>query len=198
MFKRQSNRQSPSIKPARKAAPKIRLQALEARVLLDAAAAATAEAMADQAHAPVDAQPDASNAELLQALAHANTHMAPVDADHADAGAPAANVFFIDRSLADVDTLVKDLGPNAEIHFIEPTQDGVRLIADTLAGRSDIGAIHLLSHGGEGELHLGSATLTSDSMQDQYRDELAAIGRSLGADGDILIYGCDFAEGAQG
>ncbi|MEJ8849748.1 cadherin-like domain-containing protein [Variovorax rhizosphaerae] len=204
MFKRYSNRQSSSTTPARKPVPKIRLQALESRVLLDAAAAATVEAMADQGHAPVDAQPDASNAELMQALAHANTHLAPVDsgdahpADSADTAAHAANVYFIDHSLADVDTLVKDLGPNAEIHFIEPGQDGVQLIADTLAGRSDIGAIHLVSHGGEGQLHLGSATLTLESMQGEYRDELAAIGRSLSADGDILIYGCDFAEGTEG
>ncbi|MEJ8856075.1 Ig-like domain-containing protein [Variovorax robiniae] len=201
MFKRHSQRQSSSTKSARKAAPKIRLQALEPRVLLDAAAAATVEAMADQGHAPVDAQPDASNAELMQALAHANTHMAPVDARDAhagDAAAPAANVFFIDRSLSDVDALVKDLGPNAEIHFIGPGQDGVKVIADTLQGRTDIGAIHLVSHGGEGELHLGTATLTSGSMQGEYRDLLAAIGHSLSADGDILIYGCDFAEGTVG
>ncbi|MEJ8856076.1 DUF4347 domain-containing protein [Variovorax robiniae] len=205
MFKRSrtQKRQSTVIQGKPAAQPKkMRLQALEPRVLLDAAAAATATAMAEQAQPQaVHDAPDAHNADLMQALQRANAQaVAPVDAGgarSADTAHP-ANVYFIDRSLPDVDTLVKDLGPNAEVHFIEPGQDGIQAIADVLQGRTDVASIQILSHGSEATVQLGTATLDAASMQGQYHDLLVAIGHSLSADGDILIYGCDFGAGADG
>ena len=50
----------------------------------------------------------------------------------------------------------------------------------------------------EGRLYLGTGTLTASSMQAEYLDELTVIGQALSADGDILIYGCDFTAGDVG
>lgn len=58
--------------------------------------------------------------------------------------------------------------------------------------------MHILSHGEQGSLRLGNATLDAASMQGEYRDELQAIGRALSANGDILTYGCDFAQFDRG
>ena len=71
-------------------------------------------------------------------------------------------------------------------------------IAASLAGRTGIDAIHIVSHGAEGQLSLGNGTLTQESMSGQYSDELAAIRLSLSESADILVYGCDFAEGQAG
>ncbi|WP_218508154.1 cadherin-like domain-containing protein [Variovorax sp. dw_308] len=190
---------------AASAAPKkIRLQALEARVLLDAAAAATAETTAEQAHAAAaPAAPDAGNAELMHALEQANSKaVAPVEAEGTrapqQAAATGTNVYFIDRSVEDSQVLVASLGANAEVHFIESNTDGVHAIAETLQGRTDIAAIHIISHGAEGHLELGNAILSTESMQGQYRDDLTIIGHALAVNGDILIYGCDFGAGTEG
>ncbi|MEJ8856069.1 Ig-like domain-containing protein [Variovorax robiniae] len=197
-----SRRQFPSSAlagPRAKTLSTLRLQALEPRVLLDAAAAATAATMAEQAQPHAVAEPNAADAQLMQALEKAQA--APVDAGRpADraAAATGANVFFIDRSLPDVQTLVADLPAGAEVHFIEPGTDGVHAMAQALQGRSDIASIQIVSHGSEGELHLGSATLTAASMQGQYHDDLVTIGHALSATGDIRIYGCDFGAGADG
>ena len=59
-------------------------------------------------------------------------------------------------------------------------------------------AIHIVSHGDQGELLLGTGRLTLESMNGEYADELAVIGNALTENADLLIYGCDFAEGELG
>ncbi|WP_218509796.1 Ig-like domain-containing protein [Variovorax sp. dw_308] len=169
------------------------LQALEPRVLLDAATAATAASavkVVEAAHAAEVPDAAAASADLVHALQQVSAQFV--------APPPPVNVYFIDRTLPDTQALVASLGPAAEVHFIEPGADGLQTIAQALQGRSNIASIQIVSHGGEAELHLGRDILTDTSMQGEYRDVLAAIGSSLSANGDILIYGCDFAEGADG
>ena len=180
------------------------LQALEPRVLLDAAAAQTANEAAQQQADPAPAQADApsDHAYLLAALntldeSNAPTDNPPTPAD-ADVGLAPVGIYFIDRRVDDPDQLARNLPPGPEVYFIDPGTDGVAFIAQTLAGRSEVSAIHILSHGEAGALQLGNVTLTLESMQGTFRDELQAIGRSLSANADILIYGCDFAQGETG
>ncbi|MBS0454415.1 MAG: DUF4347 domain-containing protein [Proteobacteria bacterium] len=172
------------------------LQPLEPRVLLDAAAARTAQ---EAAHAPAPepaAQAPDNHAALVDALS-------AVQQDRAAPQAPAAEaahtqVYFIDRQVSDAQGLAQSLPPGAEIHFIERNVDGVQFIAQTLQGRTNIDAVHILSHGEVGEVELGTARLSALSMLQTYKDTLKQIGQSLSADADILLYGCDFAAGPAG
>ncbi|MBS0343864.1 MAG: DUF4347 domain-containing protein, partial [Proteobacteria bacterium] len=176
------------------------LQALEPRVLLDAAAAKTTQEVAQAApSAPAAPEVHDTHAALIDALGAIQQEKA-TDKPAPQAGAEAApvQVYFIDRSVADAQQLALDVPAGAEVHFIEAGVDGVQFMAQTLQGRSDIAAIHILSHGSDGQLQLGSATLDTQHMLGEYRDALVAIGRALSANGDILIYGCDFAAGAVG
>ncbi|MDO3651448.1 DUF4347 domain-containing protein, partial [Nocardia mangyaensis] len=90
------------------------------------------------------------------------------------------------------------MDPSAEVVLLDPTRDGVEQIAEVLAGRSGIDAIHIVSHGSQAELQLGTARLTLDSMTGRYADKLATIGQALTDEGDILVYGCNFGEGGPG
>ena len=85
-----------------------------------------------------------------------------------------------------------------ELHVLDSHTDGVEQIAEILASRSNVDAIHILSHGSQAELRLGNASLSVDSMAGQYADELATIGSSLSDNADLLIYGCRFGEGTAG
>ncbi|MFM8401139.1 MAG: DUF4347 domain-containing protein, partial [Pirellula sp.] len=56
---------------------------------------------------------------------------------------------------------------------------------------------HLVGHGRAGEIYLGSSVLGNGTLGG-YSSELSKIGNALTADGDILVYGCETAQGAQG
>ena len=71
-------------------------------------------------------------------------------------------------------------------------------MAEILAGRTGIDAIHIISHGAQAELTMGTARLTLDSMNSLYANELAVIGQALSENADLLIYGCNFGEGDLG
>ncbi|WP_240201610.1 DUF4347 domain-containing protein [Pseudomonas sp. PDNC002] len=117
------------------------------------------------------------------------------------AAAPAATsdqrheVVFVDSKVANYQQLVANLKPGTEVVVLDGNKDGLQQIAQYLNGRSGIDAIHILSHGEEGEVHLGSTVLSADNLASKAA-ELSAIGDSLDADGDILIYGCDVAKGS--
>ena len=109
----------------------------------------------------------------------------------------AQTVYFVDASLPDLTTLLAGLPANAEVHQIDPATDGVALMASTLAGRSGIGAVHLLTHGAAGQVQLGNVSLTQANLS-SYTTEWATIKGALNADADLLIYGCDVAANDAG
>ena len=76
--------------------------------------------------------------------------------------------------------------------FIDPTRDGITQITESLAGRSGIDAIHIVSHGRDGEVQLGNTTLSQETLA-AHADQIANWSSSLDADADLLFYGCDLA-----
>ncbi|HLF97304.1 MAG TPA: DUF4347 domain-containing protein [Methylococcaceae bacterium] len=124
---------------------------------------------------------------------------------------------FLDTALAGWEILLAGFGSDVEVVLLDPTQDGLEQIAAYLSSRSSdpesplppgeglgegetpttYDAIHIYSHGSSGELQLGSLTLTQDNL-DQYQTELAVIGSALTDTGDLLLYGCNVAQGEEG
>lgn len=103
----------------------------------------------------------------------------------------------MDIGIDGYETIVAGVGPNAEVVLIDRGQDGFAQMAEALAGRTDIDAIHIVGHGQAGVLMLGSASLNIDNL-DAYGSELGAIGRALAADGDIQLWGCEVGAGVEG
>jgi VCBS repeat-containing protein len=108
------------------------------------------------------------------------------------------SLVFIDTKVKDYQTLLEGIDTNATVIQLDPNKDGVGQIAQVVSHYSNIDAIHIISHGSVGELYLGSSILNKANMQGQYADELALLGQHLSKDADILVYGCDFAQGAIG
>ncbi|MDO8811914.1 MAG: DUF4347 domain-containing protein [Gallionella sp.] len=106
-------------------------------------------------------------------------------------------IVFIDGSLADLQTILTGLDPSVTAIVLDPAQDGIRQMADALAGMSGLDAIHIISHGAGGQINLGTAQLSQDTLA-QYQTQLAAIGQALSSTGDLLLYGCNVAQGVQG
>jgi hypothetical protein len=176
------------------------LLSLEQRLMFDAAAAATAaevhseQVAQDQAEAAVSSEGTVESTtheqQESQELLHAMASYTP--------GESATEVVFVDPTVPDYESLLAGMGPNVEVVVLDASRDGVEQIAASLSGRSGIDAIHLISHGDAGTLQLGTGTLNAESMSTRYADELTTIQQTLSEQADILVYGCNFAEGDVG
>ncbi len=104
---------------------------------------------------------------------------------------------FIDASVPDREALLAGLAPVARAHVVDPGRDGLSQIAEVLKQAGAVAAVSIIAHGAQGELRLGSSTLTSDTI-DAHRAALRAIGRAMGQAADLLLYGCNVGAGAIG
>lgn len=172
---------------------------LEPRILFDGAIAATVNDTADNT-----AEPSASHADAGADQQTQDTHSAATqDIDTAavadGTASPRKEVAFIDTSVKDYETLVAGIKPGVEVVLIDGAQNGLQQIADWAATHSGYDAIHIFSHGSEGRVNLGNQVLTDASLKsNEVQAQLAALGAALTAEGDLLLYGCDIAGGANG
>ncbi len=200
----QTTAQQTSATPAFELAEPMSFHALEPRVVFDGAAVAVAAEAAKPADAAADAPgaepataaggdaaPSASaHEQLVAALAAAAPAFTGIgDGDH--------EIAFIDGSMPDAGKLIANVPAGAQVVMLDSSRDGLAQIAGFLAGRSGVSAIHIISHGSEGELRLGNAVINGANLG-SHADELNVIRSVLTANGDILLYGCDVAKGEKG
>ena len=105
---------------------------------------------------------------------------------------------FVHGSINDLDILLSDVSPNAEVHILDRASDGIEQILNIIGDRQDIQALHLIGEGTAAQMHLGGSFLTTNSINGQYADQLAELGEHLTENADILIYGSNFGQGEQG
>lgn len=119
--------------------------------------------------------------------------------DIATTASPARSIVFVDSRVQDAATLLQGLDPGTEVVFLQAGQDGLAQMAAALGDRGDVGAVQVIAHGSAGQLWLGSRFLDNTTLQQpEVQALLAALGRGLTADGDLLIYACNTAEGSAG
>ncbi|TAN47521.1 MAG: DUF4347 domain-containing protein, partial [Methylococcaceae bacterium] len=163
-------------------------------------AAAPMDAGRDAEPAPIAPPDSTDNAEHNVAADGTTTTVPlPVELRPLDAAANGGKkeVVFIESNVADYQTLVDGVRPGVEVLLLDGQQDGLAQIAAWAQSHSGYDAMHIISHGAEGELLLGSAVIDDAALVGRSAD-LTAIGRALKADGDLLLYGCDVAKGAVG
>ena len=111
---------------------------------------------------------------------------------------------FIDTTLANWEILLAGFDSSVEVVLLNPEQNGLEQIAAYLSSQSSdpenaplYDAIHIYSHGDSGQLLLGNLALTQDNLS-QYQTQLQILGNALTKTGDLLLYGCNVAEGETG
>ncbi len=103
-------------------------------------------------------------------------------------------VVFIDTTVTDWRALVSGAQSGMEVVLLNGNRDGLTQMAAWAESKSGYDAVHVLSHGDEGHVTLG--TLKLDTAVTEIRAaDLAALGAVLKADGDLLLYGCSVASG---
>jgi hypothetical protein len=106
-------------------------------------------------------------------------------------------LYVFDSGIPDLQKLLAGLGADQRVAILDSGSDGVLQLADALSGESGLDAIHLFSHGSAGSLWLGSTVLDQANLSG-YSAALAQIGSALSDSGDLLLYGCNVAQGDSG
>ncbi|WP_058642362.1 tandem-95 repeat protein [Pseudacidovorax intermedius] len=112
--------------------------------------------------------------------------------------ASANEIAFVDLSLPDAAGMVADLrqqqaaGRPIEVVTIGADEDGLAVMSGALAGRSGLDAVHVLAHGSDGRLQLGTSVLDAAALL-QRAPEVAGWSAALAPGADLLLYGCDLA-----
>ncbi len=172
------------------------IQALEPRMMLDGAAVATA----------IDTIDDLANAnktDLDKKLKENNfktdqdTKLPFINRDSINQNTRTKQFVFIDSAIDDIEVLIESFDDNTEVHIIQSDVDGFKEMQNILTDEKNIDGIHIIGHGSLGQIAFGDAILNSETLN-EYKQTLKDIGASLGADGDILFYGCNIAADESG
>ena len=106
-------------------------------------------------------------------------------------------VAFVDSRVANPSALVDALRSRAEIVFLRQEEDGLLQIDSWLEVHPGIDAVHVISHGAEASLVVGSGEISLANLS-TYTQVLSRIGAALKPGADIPPDGCDVAAGADG
>src|SRR5712691_4869494 len=127
-----------------------------------------------------------------------------IDAAHAlPPGHVRHELVFVDAGIEHESQLLHALrnlnDPNRQIEIVvlSPNKDGIDQISQVLATHHDLDAVHVLSHGTDGALKLGATWLHSENLG-TYAGEIAQWHHALSSDADLMFYGCDLAQSADG
>lgn len=140
---------------------------------------------------------DAVAAELLTTVDEQRSELksATVDIRH--------ELIFVDPTLTNAEELLAGLLASAdssrsfEVIMLDVTKDGITQISDALSAHNGIDAVHLVTHGSESAVKLGSTWLNAESLL-SHAGDFAKWGLSLTSNADLLVYGCNLASSAVG
>ncbi|AHI29968.1 DUF4347 domain-containing protein [Marinobacter similis] len=106
---------------------------------------------------------------------------------------------FVDTDTPNYQQLVDDIlsegndNRSLEVILLDNNRDGIEQITAALQNYQAVDAIHLISHGSDGNVDLGNTQLNNENLF-LYQNQLQSWAEYLDPDADILFYGCDLAE----
>lgn len=112
---------------------------------------------------------------------------------------------FLDSSISNLDQMMTDLramiesdsSRTLEFVVLDSSKDGIAQITSALLRYNGIDGMHIVSHGGTGQVQLGSTWLSINNL-DIYRNAISAWQYSMSEQADILFYGCNLAGSDDG
>ncbi|WP_036307174.1 DUF4347 domain-containing protein, partial [Methyloglobulus morosus] len=108
-------------------------------------------------------------------------------------------LIIVDSRVNDYQQLIDDIvsqagdGRNFQVVLLDGNKDGIAQITETLSHYQNLDAVHLISHGSDGNIDLGTDQLNFQTLV-QNQAQIKSWGDAFAANGDFLIYGCNVAE----
>lgn len=109
----------------------------------------------------------------------------------------ASEIAFIDPGIDDLHTFLAGLRPEVEAIVLDGMRPATRQVAEALGSRRGLAAIHIVAHGAPGRVCFTSGEWTAATAAREAA-ELAAVGRAVGPDGEMLLWSCEAGAGAAG
>ncbi|MEL7498379.1 MAG: DUF4347 domain-containing protein [Planctomycetota bacterium] len=114
----------------------------------------------------------------------------------------ASQIVFIDDQVDDWRLLADDIRQDptqrgVEVVILDATKDGIEQMTEHLRNRSNVSAIHLVSHGNQDQLNIGGTVLTEENVI-AHAGSLMDWQQALIEGADLLIYGCDLGATESG
>ena len=142
-------------------------------------------------HAPSGGATGNSSSDLIGFEEHASDVIAELAPDFEQS----RQLIIIDARVDDSETLLQDVISNGQsdtdfqIIRLDADSDGIEQITSALSAQGDqkFDAVHIIAHGSDAEIQLGSTQLNSGNLQ-HYRNEFLSWQSELAHDADILLY----------
>ena len=106
-------------------------------------------------------------------------------------------IAFIDQTVFDLASLVSGLRREVEAVVLDGARPVSVQMAEALAGRRGLAAIHVIAHGAPGEIRFEAGTLSGENLHAHAAD-LALLGAALEEDGELLLWSCNSGQGPRG
>ncbi|MEM8828382.1 MAG: DUF4347 domain-containing protein [Cyanobacteria bacterium P01_G01_bin.19] len=110
--------------------------------------------------------------------------------------AKSRTLVIIDSQVDDVEFLIAEIQADANVLVLHPNLDGISQVNAALIAYPNLSSLHLISHGSPGCLKLGNTRLNLDTLRKNSR-QLKLWSETL-QQKDVLIYGCEVAQGKVG
>ncbi|NOQ69082.1 MAG: DUF4347 domain-containing protein, partial [Gammaproteobacteria bacterium] len=88
-------------------------------------------------------------------------------------------------------------GRDINVLVLDAHRDGLEQISEALSKYNQLDAVHIVSHGSDGQLQLGATQLNKNTLRDR-ADDISSWKDTFTEGGDLLIYGCNLADTADG
>ena len=156
MFKQIKKQFSKTKKLAKKQPESLRYEELEQRVLFSADIAPGLDTLAVEEQVLVqDVTVDAAVEQEAASQAVEQT-----------AAEQRRELVFVNEDVAEHEQLIADLqagddNRNIEVVVLESDRNGIEQVSEILAERSDLAAVHFITHGADGEINLGNSWLNA-------------------------------------
>ena len=107
------------------------------------------------------------------------------------------SIVFIDKGIEEFDNLYNELSKTHLVYLLDDKKNPLEQISELIGHNSNLGSIHIFSHGSPGVLQFLSGSISSDNLLN-YNQEIKSISNSLGPNGNIHLYGCNVGHGDKG
>ncbi|MEK9947149.1 MAG: DUF4347 domain-containing protein, partial [Alphaproteobacteria bacterium] len=168
---------------------------LEQRLVFDGAAAFTIDNMVSEAGSGSD-RDLADNAKISEASFDANVSTLTAAFSDGAVKNPAQLIIY-DRTVSGLDELLANLSDDMVVVALPDGGDPFAAISVILEEAGSVESIHLITHGGEGQLQFGDRSVTAVDLEAE-SDEIGKWAQYLTVDADILLYGCNVAANGDG
>ena len=142
--------------------------------------------------------PNSASAFDQQSLTHTLADSSPLSVAPQPAFVSrSSSLLFVDSSVSDSKQLLAGAKAGTEVHLLNSTEDAISQITDTLAGRTGITSLSIVSHGNAAALDFSKIKLDLGDLG-TYANQLQTWSKALASHADILLYGCDVAATTEG